>query len=152
MIEFSEADTSELLGIFLVANTPNYVLKHFRSCSCVQRLCDQYRTEEFVEWFAFRHAPFSVSRIDEATVYAYALLVALSFKPFEEIISAFDQIDVSGLLWGNYIKEWIKKSYKPTHIVNVNVPATVNLENEKNRRISLANNTFESISLLESGD
>lgn len=91
-------EVQSLAQVFLVANTPAYLVKHFRRSDSVQRLANEASTEELVQLYE-RAA--GNRTLDELTVLGYAALVALTLQNTNKARRALQQLSGGPHLdWG----------------------------------------------------
>ena len=97
----SLSDLERLAMIYFVANTPSYLYRHYRADQSVQSLSRNNDSKALVEYLVeiLNEEKF----LDLEMAYAYAVLVALTFKDLNEVESALEVISLDNLDWGNDI-------------------------------------------------
>lgn len=103
--EFSTIELDHLVEIYMYANTPRYLYKHFRNSSAVQRLTTQHSPRELID--IFRRIILYESLSLRAVVSAYAVLMGLSFYEYKDTAYLLENIDSSHLVWGDEITDLI---------------------------------------------
>lgn len=99
MINLSALNENELARIYLVANTPSYLYRHYRSDQSVQEVSNQNSAMDLL-LFARQIAQLP-NRTLRQVIQAYAGLVALTLKDVEVRID--DRNSLQGLDWGEAI-------------------------------------------------
>lgn len=95
-------DLSKLAEILVVANVPEYVIRHFSK----SRVVDDLTTEETKQLVhEFKRTLKIKKPVLENIAYAYALLIALSRKPYREALEAFSELEKYELRWSKRLME-----------------------------------------------
>lgn len=97
MTRLSLLEIHELVAIYLVANTPSYLYRHFRGSPTVQRLADSNSPAELVAF---------ISRVDSeerttpvAVALAHASAVAMTYQRSDIADSAIAGLVIQHLRW-----------------------------------------------------
>lgn len=98
MINTTQLNEVELTRIYLVANTPSYLYRHYRVEETVQALA-KYDVSQLLSALNETAAE---NRTLKQVVVSYAILVALTFKNPDEVRRAMNQ-DLHGLTWAEEI-------------------------------------------------
>ena len=113
----------ELERVYAVANTPGYIVRHYRADETVQRLARSHSATELLE-IADRTLSRSKSgrKVRDVTT-AYAALVALTFKnPDLKVATAAASLP---LQWASSIVgSWIRDAV-PTETITLKVPQKI---------------------------
>lgn len=99
MINLSSLNENQLGRIYLVANTPSYLFRHYRLDESVQRLARQNTVSDLVDFVS--SVATNRDRTLLQTLQAYAALVALTFKGKET--RSVNQDLFEGLDWARSI-------------------------------------------------
>lgn len=113
----SEQATERLAAIWAVANTPAYLLRHFRQDAEVEELSSTQSPEALVATVA------GVERLPTPTcgqlVEAYAALVALTFKDVTAVVQAKGSTRFDGLRWAEEILQLWVGGYRPSTVTHL---------------------------------
>src|SRR5438309_3642816 len=97
MIELSKQQLGDLAAIYAVANTPLFLYRHLRQHSTVMGLAEKYSAQELAQ---------TIDGIDDSAerdltkvVTAYAVAVALTFKPTVEADAEIETLHIDNLEW-----------------------------------------------------
>jgi hypothetical protein len=90
-----------LEGKLAVSNTPAYLYKHYRADKSVYEL-SKNNTPELID--ALRKI-FKDVESTEHLAKIYAIVIALTFKPYNEVKDFFEAFKDSGLMWAGKIAE-----------------------------------------------
>lgn len=107
----------ELSRIYLVANTPSYLLRHYRADESVQALARSKTAFDLLS-----HAADIAKRRDrtlEEVVSAYAALVATTFKSPKETLGLSKAFSLEGLNWASDILSFAANQKTTTQQVRV---------------------------------
>lgn len=92
-----------LANIYMVANTPSYLFRHYRNNSSVQDFADAHSIEELVaEIRRVSSIELTKRTVDDIAV-AYAAVVGLTFKDAPLVKAAIADVDFSKILWAQRI-------------------------------------------------
>lgn len=111
-------ELQDLKEIFLVANTPSYLYKNFRQNNSINRLSQKYKTQELITYFESTAKSEKIVFDDVITI--YALVVALSFKNYDEIKEFLIEM-------GKYRLEWLDE-FKKNIISKVTITNTLTVD------------------------
>lgn len=89
--------------IYLVANTPSYLLRHYRNNQSVQSFANLHSIDELVSEIDRVSSLDISSRTLEDIVGAYSAIVALTFKSSDEIERASNKLSFENILWAEQI-------------------------------------------------
>ena len=117
MINTSYLNIDQLAQTYLVANTPSYLYRHYRSDQSVQDFARHNNTEDLVS-IAEQISRFK-NRTLEDLILAYAAIVALTFKDFREVKDALGRASFTGLDWATDIIKLWDNTRIPTQTINV---------------------------------
>jgi len=123
--------TKRLSEIYLVANTPSYLYKHFRSDEAVEKLAKKYSAEDLINFICQVDSDNNPSLRD--IVAAYAGSVALTFHDLRVVEAILTDIQIKNLQWfGKVIQIW-KDSNVSISVINVcSVPKVIEHEQFQN--------------------
>lgn len=108
-------DLEGLKEILIFANTPLYLYKNFRKNEAVQTLAKVYSPEDLIRYFDYNLENATVS-FNNLTL-AYAMLIALSLKEYDQVISFFNRLDSYSIKWAKELKYiFLKSSIVEQHI------------------------------------
>jgi hypothetical protein len=123
MINTSILNQSQLAQIYLVANTPSYLFRHYKADSSIWELARRYSVDELVSAIA------EIANLNERTlnhiVLAYAALVALSFKNPREVEAAASRVSFDRLNWAQHILALAKSQQTSTQEFEIQARPTV---------------------------
>lgn len=123
MNTLSQGAIRRLTEIYLVANTPPYLYRQFRSDQSVQNLADQTSEEELVK--LIKQVDSSEERKISDVAVAYAATVALTFKDSKSVDLALDGVQFENLQWVRSILRFWKETTIPTLISHQSVKPTI---------------------------
>lgn len=98
-----QIDLKPLINTYLFANTPMYLYRHFRRNASLKELAENNPAQRLVDEYKRRTSKKTKSTKD--IVIAYSILVTITFLEYQQALAVFDMIDLSGLDWGNDIKD-----------------------------------------------
>ena len=124
MINLSSLNENQLGRIYIVANTPSYLFRHFRAEQSVQRLAKQNTAQDLIE-FA-RGVAVANKRTLKQVIEAYAAIVALTFKDKGTI--EIDPDSFNGLDWARSILAFASAAQIGTRQVELTSNPTLNLQ------------------------
>lgn len=103
MANLSILNVDALANIYMVANTPSYLFRHYRNNSSVQDFADAHSGEDLVAEIK-RVSAISLSErtVDDIAV-AYAAVVGLTFKEAPGVKALVENVDLSRILWAERI-------------------------------------------------
>jgi hypothetical protein len=114
-MNFDVLDRESLAQILAVANTPQYLYKHFRSDPSIEALS---RTTTIEDLFLFvRQQATKRERTFEDSVLAYAALVAITYKPSNDIRAILDREGIPRFKWAHDIIEGYLLAAPPTQLI-----------------------------------
>ncbi len=103
MANLNILNVDALANIYMVANTPSYLFRHYRNNSSVQDFADAHSIEEL----AAEIQRVSSIALDQRTVddiaVAYAAVVGLTFKDAAQVDAVIANLDFSKILWAQRI-------------------------------------------------
>jgi hypothetical protein len=139
MINTSILNQSQLAQIYLVANTPSYLFRHYRADSSIWEVARRYSVAELVLSVA------EIAHLDERTlnqvVLAYAALVALSFKNPKEVHAATAHVSFAGLNWAEHLLALASSQQTSTQEFEIQARPTI----QQTNRTTDAGSVFASI-------
>jgi len=103
MIQNISIDTQELVQIFILSNTPYYLFKKFFSHPNIEILSEQYSTDDLIG--LFEKEIIKEKNTYEEVVLVYAILIALTKKPFNEVEQFFIQLGEATFRWAKQISK-----------------------------------------------
>lgn len=118
-VEFSKVSKS-ISEIYYLANTPSFIYNIMSRDQYVQSLAE-YSSEDLIETFKTK-ANSAISTFDEMAL-MYAILVALTLKPINEVRDFFKYVEetIKFEWFGEIIKLYFN-NYKPSPIItNINI-------------------------------
>ena len=116
-------DLDPLYKSYLFANTPMYLYQHFREHAALEELAKRVSLQELIE--EFNQQVNKEPRTIEDVVTAYALLVAITFLDYKQVISALNNLDLSRLDWGNDITSIFRARAIPTKTITIKAKAPI---------------------------
>lgn len=117
MISKMSIDTQELVQIFILSNTPYYLFKNYQSHPSIELLSEQYSTDELIELFEMEKS--NEKNTYEEVVIVYAILIALTKKPYMEVEQFFLKLGNGTFKWAKQISNIYFAKQKPESIVTV---------------------------------
>lgn len=112
-----------LLDIYTISNTPAFLFQRFREHQTVQRLAKEETSIEMASEFARLAGIASANDNALATAICYALVVAISLRPYEEALPVLNSMPVERLPWGSALRGFAIASGKPFNLLIVNEPS-----------------------------
>lgn len=101
MIDASYLNEAQLARIYLVANTPLYLYRHYRDDPSVHELVRKNTISDLVG--IIKDIAGTNDRTLKEITLAYASLVALTFKNPKEVKAATSQVHMGGITWARAI-------------------------------------------------
>lgn len=117
MIEMSEESIGVLKQIYIVANTPCYLYKHFKREMVVEMLARIYSAEKLVEHIVEIDNKKRRTLADVTS--AYAACVALTFHEVRLVSALMNEMNLRTLEWVDAIVKIWEKSYVPKQVVDI---------------------------------
>ncbi len=96
-------DLKPLVEAYLFANTPMYLFRHFRENASLRELTQQTSVEALTAEYIDRTR--KEWKSIEDIVVAYAILIAITFLEYGQVLTVFESLDLSHLDWGEEIKD-----------------------------------------------
>lgn len=121
-MDFKNLNLKKLIEIYVVANTADYLYRHYKSDTSIIQLAQSNDTTTLSSYISHSINP-EISSID--LVYIYAVLIALSHKPANEVIPAMQKIDLAGLRWGKKLWSICKANFTSNLIVTIDLPQSL---------------------------
>lgn len=122
----------EAARVFVVANTPTYLFKHFRSIQNIQTLAAKISTKAVVKRCRKLASLKKPTMDDEVNFYVH--LVALCFAPKSEYRDALVDLAKSPFRWAKTLVSLVDAHAKATDVLVLDTPvlplASLELENE----------------------
>ena len=103
--------------VYLLANTPAYLVKGLKRDPAVAALSQRLTVSELVE--LVRAALSEPDRNSDVVGKAYAALVALSFHNYAAWREPLQGLDLSQLVWGDYVRSELFRSARVTDTFEV---------------------------------
>jgi len=117
MIYISPEEISILEKIYIVANTPSYLYKHFKREVCVERLASNYNVKELIKHIA--QIDRKKERLLADVTSAYAACVAMTFHDVRTVTGLMRQLKFRNIEWVKEIINIWESSYIPTQITDM---------------------------------
>jgi hypothetical protein len=133
MIDLSILNEPQLARIYLVANTPAYLYRNYRADPSVWEIARRHTVDDLVS-FAVEHAN---ERKLKDVVFAYAALVALSFKDQREVLDRTANVSFENLDWGRKLLELGR--HEQTGNVKIEITVPPRIEQQPSTTSSSAN-------------
>ncbi|MCH8151496.1 MAG: hypothetical protein IH830_03880 [Planctomycetes bacterium] len=141
----------EAARVFVVANTPTYLFKHFRSIQRIQALATEMSTEAVVKRCTELAALGKPAMDDELSFYVH--LVALCFKPLSEIRGELDDLSKSPFRWAKPLINLIVSHAKASDRIVWKPQFKPSIRLSSEQRLSSTSDTHTDIQLSpDSGD
>lgn len=123
MIDLTILNEPQLARIYLVANTPSYLYRHFRADSSVLEIAKRNTIDDLVSFAAsIANAP---KRTLRDVVSAYAALVALTFKNQHEVSEKTADVSFENLDWARRIVDLGGYNQTRNVKIDINIPPRV---------------------------
>ena len=130
MLNVSALNLEQLGMVYLVANTPSYLYRHFRLDSSIQEVARGSSVEELNAAIKEKLSIPTERRTIEDIVLIYALLVALTFKDQVEVERSITSIELTTVDWGKKILDiWKNSSGPTTKVMNFRINPKVQIPN-----------------------
>jgi hypothetical protein len=100
-----ELNLDSLKEIFILANIPMYVYKHFREDNSIQSFSKKYSVDKLVDFYN-QLTEIDITELDDI-ILVYSILISISFKNYNEIILFFKEIKPVEIRWFNKLNEII---------------------------------------------
>lgn len=110
-------DLNELGPIYLYANTPMSLFRSLKDSAALYDVTSEFSADELIE--QYNEVASKPKKTGEEVVRAYALLVSLSYRDYNEISNLLDKIDTNGLDWAAHIIEILKATGKNTDSMEI---------------------------------
>ncbi len=94
---------SALIEIYALANTPHYLYEKFKEQDSLVNISKKYNSSEITEVF-YKLLENKISNISEL-VFAYALIVSLTNKPYKEVKTFFEGLAEINIKWFDKISD-----------------------------------------------
>ena len=115
----NEIDASEIVTTYLVANTPAYLVKHLQRSHEVARIARLGVTD-------LAQIATQILEQDDRTSSdvgkAYAAIVAMSRHPYRDWKPILEQMDLTRLVWGDFVRQILQAQAVPEHAALIVVP------------------------------
>jgi len=108
-----------LIGIYLVSNTPAYLYKHFRSSTTIYELSRESVIDLTSEYMSISS---KVEKNLEDIVKAYSIICAFTFKSSMEAEDFFSKADMDFLDWGEFIQKLFLSTASSEKIIFIDAP------------------------------
>ena len=119
MIKSTYIDTEELVQIFILSNTPYYLFKKFFTHPSINKISEQNSTSELID--LFEEEKVKEKKTYEEVVIFYAIIIALTKKPFDEVKKFFLQLGDASFRWAKQISEIYFTKRKSETIVTLDL-------------------------------
>ena len=116
-------DLNELGPIYLYANTPMYLFRRLKDSSALYDATSEFSPEELIE--QYNQIASKQTKTGEEVVAAYALLVSLSYRDYNEISNLLDKANTNGLDWAAHIIQILKATGKNTDSMEIKPSITL---------------------------
>jgi len=123
MIDSSILNEPQLARTYLVANTPSYLLRHYRAEPSVYDLATRNTVDDLVS-FASEVANDDKRKLKEV-VFAYATIVALTFKNQSEVNEKLTNISFQKLDWAEKILSFAEHNQAANIKIEVRIPPRI---------------------------
>lgn len=141
----------EAARVFVVANTPAYLFKHFRSIQQIQTLAAEMSTKAVVERCRKLASLKKRTMDDELNFYVH--LVALCFAPKSEYRDALVDLAESPFRWAKPLASLIDSHAKASDLIVWDTPFKPSVRLSSEQRLSSTSHTHRDIQLRpNSGD
>lgn len=131
-------NTEELVQIFILSNTPYYLYKKFSAEVSIQKFSEKYSTDKLIKLFKREQGKDKTTYED--VVLFYAIIIALTKKPYREVKDFFLGLNNASFRWARQISEIYAAKRFPQSIVTYD--AKYKSELSKNDFVSNANTSF----------
>lgn len=112
MNDLINLDVKLLIDRLAFANTPSYLFKNFQMNSSVLLLSQKLTTEQLIE--NFRELKGKTEKSMEEWTMLYAVIVALTFKPLNEVRDFFTNLGKEDIKWADRLSELYFANMKVT--------------------------------------
>jgi hypothetical protein len=116
----ADIDSTSLLRVFSVANTPAYLYKRLRQEPTLRALAERLSAPELGALFNELASQERRSLLDVAR--AYSALIAVSLKPFDDSQAVMQLLELDRLDWARSLAEIANASAQPTSVLEINAP------------------------------
>ncbi len=118
-LELDELTAKQLADICLVANTPGFLLKHFRRHLFVQELAREHTSAELLQAAAKLQSQEQFS--DKDLLLVYALIAALSLKTDRDVKTALYCLRELSVRWARILVELAEGDIQRDSVVHVDL-------------------------------
>jgi hypothetical protein len=118
MIETINNDIEELIQIFILSNTPHFLYKKFSAHPSINKLSQQFSTSELFDFFEEIQAKDKTTYEDISSF--YAIIIALTKKPYIEVKSFFIKLPDASFRWARQISEIFIAKRKSESLITLN--------------------------------
>ena len=136
-------DLNELGPIYLYANTPMYLFRRLKDSAALYDATSEFSAEELIE--QYNEIASKPEKTGQEVVAAYALLVSLSYRNYNEISNLLDKANTNGLDWAAHIVQILKATGKNT--LSMEIKPSITLRNSLSTSSRLAADDSMDISL-----
>jgi len=119
MIKVDPELSKYFIEIYVVANTPTYLYRRFRSQEIIRDLANRYSEGDLIDYIKKIDSSQNPSISEVAN--AYAISVALTFKNSEKVKELLQSYQFKKLEWISHIIQIWKDTEIPTTIFDFNV-------------------------------
>ena len=144
MIKIDPELSRYFIDIYVVANTPTYLYRRFRSQEIIRNLANRYPEQDFTDYIKKIDSSQNPSISEVAN--AYAISVALTFKNSEKVKELLQSYQFKKLEWISHIIQIWKDTEIPTTIFDFNVK-TAMVNYNINMSSSKSTNTVKEVRL-----
>lgn len=123
MVKLHILNIDALTNVYLVANTPAYLFRHFRNNETVQNFADSHSVAQLASEINRVSALTVPERNIRDIVSAYSSIVGLTFKNPADVLKVLENVEFNRILWGDRILS-LWEPY-PTYVTTMDVEPSV---------------------------
>lgn len=127
MLNTTGLNFNQLARIYVMANTPSYLYRHYKADSSVREFAKLNTIEGLINIIREVAALTPENRKIEHIVLAYAAIVALTFKNPIEVIHNLADLSLESLFWAKEILSLWNSSQTTTQTIKINAPSPVQI-------------------------
>ncbi len=120
MIDFNGSSLESLKNSYLVANTPMFIVRSFRSNATVSSLAKNFSAAELLAELRRRRNE-KLQSVEDYII-PLAILMALSFKRDKSSLEQAANLDFGGHRWFKAVARAVLQSYRPVSSVSLQMP------------------------------
>ena len=128
----------EVINYFLLSSNSLFLFKSLRGLSTIKIISDKYSTKELMNLYSKKKAN---KEIDEMCL-CYIIIVALSFKPYEEAKQNLKSLSKEKYIWAKELVELVLSCFKSFQVGHIVLEEQIEIQ-----KVSIQKNTSTSLKI-----